>query len=64
VDGRSKKDRRGGRAAGINVIVSTTGAARAVGEGKRLFKIASWYDNEQGNSNRVVDPLELMASKR
>ena len=32
VDGPSKKDWRGGRAAGINMIPSTTGAAKAVGE--------------------------------
>ncbi len=32
VDGPSKKDWRGGRAAGINIIPSTTGAAKAVGE--------------------------------
>lgn len=32
VDGPSKKDWRGGRAAAINIIPSTTGAARAVGE--------------------------------
>jgi glyceraldehyde 3-phosphate dehydrogenase len=32
VDGPSKKDWRGGRAAAINVIPSTTGAARALGE--------------------------------
>jgi len=31
VDGPSKKDWRGGRAAGINIIPSTTGAAKAVG---------------------------------
>lgn len=31
VDGPSKKDWRGGRAAGINIIPSTTGAAIAVG---------------------------------
>jgi glyceraldehyde 3-phosphate dehydrogenase len=31
-DGPSKKDWRGGRAAAINIIPSTTGAARAVGE--------------------------------
>jgi len=31
VDGPSKKDWRGGRAAAINIIPSTTGAARAVG---------------------------------
>lgn len=32
VDGASKKDWRGGRAAGLNIIPSTTGAAKAVGE--------------------------------
>src|SRR6267378_6254654 len=31
VDGPSKKDWKGGRSAGINIIPSTTGAARAVG---------------------------------
>jgi glyceraldehyde 3-phosphate dehydrogenase len=32
VDGPSKKDWRGGRAAAINIIPSSTGAAKAVGE--------------------------------
>jgi glyceraldehyde 3-phosphate dehydrogenase len=32
VDGPSRKDWRGGRAAAINIIPSTTGAAKAVGE--------------------------------
>ncbi|MFZ4618232.1 MAG: type I glyceraldehyde-3-phosphate dehydrogenase [Rectinemataceae bacterium] len=152
VDGVSKKDWRGGRAAAINIIPSSTGAAKAVGEvipetkgkltgmsfrvptptvsvvdltftssrdssieeidgflkkasesylrnilgygteevvstdfihdnrssiydslatkennlpgEKRFFKIVSWYDNEWGYSNRVVDLLRYMDGKK
>jgi glyceraldehyde 3-phosphate dehydrogenase len=151
VDGPSKKDWRGGRAAAINIIPSSTGAAKAVGEvlpatkgkltgmafrvptpnvsvidltfraandtsieaiddamktasetylkgilgycdeevvstdfihdsrssiydspatlqnnlkgEKRFFKVVSWYDNEWGYSNRVVDLLRYMAKR-
>ena len=151
VDGPSKKDWRGGRAASINIIPSTTGAAKAVGEvlpvtkgkltgmafrvptadvsvvdltfrankdtsieeidaalkkasetylkgilgvtdeelvstdfihdnrssiydslatlqnnlkgEKRFFKVVSWYDNEWGYSNRVVDLVTFITAK-
>ncbi|HXA45441.1 MAG TPA: type I glyceraldehyde-3-phosphate dehydrogenase [Candidatus Angelobacter sp.] len=151
VDGPSKKDWRGGRAAAINTIPSTTGAAKAVGEvlpatkgkltgmsfrvatpdvsvvdltfrtvkdtsieeidaalknasktylknilgftdeelvstdfihddrssiydslatlqnnlkgEKRFFKVISWYDNEWGYSNRVVDLVKYISHK-
>ncbi|GHV79657.1 glyceraldehyde-3-phosphate dehydrogenase [Spirochaetia bacterium] len=152
VDGVSAKDWRGGRAAAVNIIPSTTGAAKAVGEvlpstkgkltgmsfrvptptgsvvdltfratkdtsieeidgalkkaassylkgilavsdeeivstdiihntntsiydslatlqnnlpgEKRFFKVVSWYDNEWGYSNKVVDLLKYIDSKK
>ncbi|GAB6392318.1 MAG: type I glyceraldehyde-3-phosphate dehydrogenase [Treponematales bacterium] len=152
VDGVSQKDWRGGRAAAVNIIPATTGAAKAVGEvlpsikgkltgmsfrvptptgsvidltfraakdtsieeidaamkkasetylkgklaysneeivstdiihnthtsiydslatlqnnlkgEKRFFKVVSWYDNEWGYSNKVVDLLKFIDSKK
>ena len=152
VDGPSNKDWRGGRAAAINIIPSTTGAAKAVGEvlpvtkgkltgmsfrvptptgsvvdlvfrtekdtsieeintafkkaadsylkgilqfqedeivssdivhntntsiydslatlqnnlpgEKRFFKIVSWYDNEWGYSNKIIDLLKYIDSRK
>ncbi|HWP69210.1 MAG TPA: type I glyceraldehyde-3-phosphate dehydrogenase, partial [Rectinemataceae bacterium] len=31
---------------------------------KRFFKLVSWYDNEWGYSNRVIDLLRYMGSKK
>ena len=30
---------------------------------KRFFKVVSWYDNEWGYSNRVVDLVQYMGKK-
>jgi glyceraldehyde 3-phosphate dehydrogenase len=30
---------------------------------KRFFKVVSWYDNEWGYSNRIVDLLKYMSEK-
>ena len=51
VDGPSKKDWRGGRAAAINCIPSTTGAAKAVGE-----VLPSLKGKMTGMSFRVATP--------
>ncbi|MDR0497878.1 MAG: type I glyceraldehyde-3-phosphate dehydrogenase, partial [Treponema sp.] len=31
---------------------------------KRFFKVISWYDNEWGYSNKVVDLLKYIDSKK
>ena len=54
VDGPSKKDWRGGRAASINIIPSTTGAAKAVGEVLPVTK-----GKLTGMAFRVPDPRRL-----
>ncbi len=51
VDGPSKKDWRGGRAAAINIIPSSTGAAKAVGE-----VLPSLKGKMTGMSFRVATP--------
>ena len=30
---------------------------------KRFFKIVSWYDNEVGYCNRLIDMMKFMAAK-
>src|SRR6202451_1058703 len=53
VDGPSKKDWKGGRAASINIIPSTTGAAKAVG-----LAIPEVKGNLTGMSLRVPTPAD------
>ena len=46
-----------------NTYSSIYDALSIVKLGKGFFKVLSWYDNEWGYSNRVVDLIELLVSK-
>src|ERR1700681_134422 len=59
------KDLYRARAAALNMIPTSTGAAKAVGLGLpvldgTLVRVMSWYDNEWGFSNRMVDTAVAM----
>jgi glyceraldehyde 3-phosphate dehydrogenase len=38
-------------------------AGSGIGLNSRFFKLISWYDNEWGYSNRVVDLIKYVAAK-
>ena len=38
-------------------------ATAGIGIGDRFFKLVSWYDNEIGYSNRVLDLIRYMAQQ-
>ncbi|WP_432797027.1 type I glyceraldehyde-3-phosphate dehydrogenase [Poriferisphaera sp. WC338] len=42
---------------------STFDAGAGIGLSDKFFKVVSWYDNEWGYSNRVIDLMSLMAKK-
>ena len=47
-----------------NALSSIVDASCTKVIGDNLVKVISWYDNEAGFSNRVVDLLILIASKK
>ena len=63
------EDLRQARSATMSMIPTKTGAASAVGLvlpelNGRLVKVSSWYDNEWGFSNRMLDTtVALMAAR-
>ena len=38
-------------------------AGAGIGLSDRFFKLVSWYDNEMGYSNRVLDLIEYMSRR-
>ncbi|MFW9604511.1 MAG: type I glyceraldehyde-3-phosphate dehydrogenase, partial [Trichlorobacter sp.] len=45
-------------------VSSTVDAACTKVMGERMVKVLAWYDNESGFSNRLVDLLTMIATKR
>ena len=44
-------------------LTSNFDANAGIGIGDRFFKLVSWYDNEIGYSNRVLDLIRYMAQQ-
>ena len=63
VDGTSKKDWRGGRAAAANIIPSSTGAAKAVGKVIPELNGKLWYDNEWGYTSMLIEFVRYIGEK-